>query len=111
MTPKRSATAAIEKRIERQDFLHAEAADQFDQRAADAAHADDAQRAIAQLAAHVAGAVVPAAFAHQPILGAHLVRQGQHPAERGLGHRAIDRADGGHQATSAAVQAATSTES
>ena len=63
-------------------------------RPADAAQADHAERPVAQLAAHVARALVPSARADEAILDPHVVRQRDHPADGRLGHRAVDGARG-----------------
>lgn len=55
---------------------------------------DDAERAVAPLAAQEGRAVVPAALAHEPVLGQHVVRQRQHPGDRGLGQRVVHRPRG-----------------
>jgi len=46
----------------------------------------------AQLAAHVPAAFVPLRLAHKPILHARMMREPNHPADRGLRDRSIDRA-------------------
>src|SRR3984957_5128471 len=63
------------KRIERDRLVHAEAAQQLECLACDAAESNDPERAIAQFAAHVFGAFVPLAGAHEPVLGKHVVAQ------------------------------------
>lgn len=82
----------IEKRIERNRLLHAEGGEELHERTSDSAQADDAERAVAEFAAHIRRAAIPFAGPHQAVFHAQMMREREHPTDGGFGHRAIDRA-------------------